>query len=151
MVSAKDIQDAIRQVTGQQSFVNGLLRRTLHWPVELEFGVEIEDIAYEYPEFEDEVLSPELLTAPVLQLPSLEGDTQQPWGIFILRFASPLPLTSGRGLTGPLRRLLRKLVRARANLPGWNRANLLFVCTHEYSGRCGWTDCQGRTKSDARE
>jgi len=132
MVSAEEIQNALRQVTDQRSFVNELLRRRLHWPVELEFGAEIQDIAYEYPEFEDEVLSQELLAAPVLQLPSLEGDTQQPWGIFILQFANPLPFTSGRGFTGPLRRLLRKLIRARSNRRGWDRPNLLFICTHEY-------------------
>jgi len=129
---SEQIRDAIRRVDDQTSFVNVLLRQTLHWPLELDFGLEIQDIAYEYPEFEDEVLSRELLATPVLQLPDLEGNTQQPWGIFILQFASALPFTSGRGLTGPLRRLLRKLIRAQANRRGWDRPNLLFICTHEY-------------------
>lgn len=128
----QQIQQAIRSVTDQHSFINLLLRETLSWPVELDFGLEIRDIAYEYPEFQDEVLNTEILSAPVLQMPSLEGDTQQPWGIFILEFTSALPFVTGRGLTGPLRRLLRKLVRARSNLPGWDRDNLLFICTHQY-------------------
>ena len=86
MPTREQIRDAIRQVNNQTTFVNVLLRDTLNWPLELDFGLDIQDIAYEYPEFEDDVLSRELLTTPVLQLPDLEDNIQQTWGIFLLQF-----------------------------------------------------------------
>jgi hypothetical protein len=134
MPTAEQTQQAINNVTDQQSFINGLLRDTLDWPIELDFE-NIGDISYEWTDDELNTtgLSKNILSGPVLQMQSLIQD--QPWGIFILEFTSPDVLTTGRGLTGPLRKVLRGLVpkrRRQANLPAWDRDNLLFICTHNY-------------------
>jgi len=137
MPTPEQIQQAIRDVTDQCSFIDRLLRETLGWPIHLDFR-SIEDITYEWTDDELNTigLSRDILTGPVLQMQSLEQDHEQPWGIFILEFANITPLVTGRGLTGPLRKVLRGLVPKRrdrqANLPAWNRENLLFICTHQY-------------------
>lgn len=137
MPTPEQIQQAIRNVTDQRSFIDRLLRETLSWPIHLDFE-SIEDITYEWTDDELNTvgLSRDILAGPVLQMQSLEQDHEQPWGIFILEFANILPLVTGRGLTGPLRKVLRGLVPKRryrqANLPAWNRENLLFICTHQY-------------------
>src|SRR5207248_3084497 len=60
-----------------------------------------------------------------------------PWGIFILEFTNPDVLTTGRGMTGVLRRVLGGLVPKKrssrdARLAAFNRDNLLFICNHQY-------------------
>lgn len=136
MPTAEQIQQAIREVTDQRSFIERLLRETLNWPINLDFE-NIEDITYEWTDEELNTigLSRDVLSGPVLQMQSLEQQNEQPWGIFILEFANIEPLITGRGLTGPLRKVLRGLVPTRkrqANLPAWDRENLLFICTHDY-------------------
>lgn len=137
MPTPEQIQESIRNVTDPRSFIDRLLRETLGWPIHLDFE-SIEDITYEWTDDELNTvgLSRDILTGPVLQMQSLEQDREQPWGIFILEFANITPLVTGRGLTGPLRKVLRGLVPKRrdrqANLPAWNRENLLFICTHQY-------------------
>ncbi|MFX0201312.1 MAG: Eco57I restriction-modification methylase domain-containing protein [Candidatus Hodarchaeota archaeon] len=138
MPTAEQIQQAIREVTDQRSFIDRLLHDTLGWPIELGFDPDIGDITYEWSDEELNAvgLSRDILSGPVLQMQSLEQEHEQPWGIFILEFAHEAPLVTGRGLTGPLRKVLRGLVPKRrnrqANLPAWNRDNLLFICTHNY-------------------
>jgi len=136
MPTAEQIQQAIRNVTDQQSFINSLLRDTLDWPIDLDFE-DIEDITYEWSDDELNTvgLSRDTLSGPVLQMQSLEQEHEQPWGIFILDFTNETPFVTGRGLTSPLRKVLRGLVpkrRRQANLPAWDRENLLFICTHQY-------------------
>ena len=137
MPTATQIQEAIESINDQQSFIQKLLRDTLDWPINLEFE-DIEDITYEWTDEELNTvgLSRDILSGPVLQMQSLEQDHEQPWGIFLLDFAHETPFVTGRGLTGPLRKVLRGLVPKRrnrqANLPAWNRENLLFICTHQY-------------------
>jgi len=138
MPTAEQIQEAIREVTDQRSFIDILLRDTLGWPLELGFDPDIGDITYEWTDDELNTvgLSRDILSGPVLQMQSLEQEREQPWGIFILDFAHEAPFVTGRGLTGPLRKVLRGLVPKRrnrqANLPAWDRENLLFICTHQY-------------------
>ena len=63
----------------------------------------------------------------------------QPWGVFLLEFASDAHFTTRGGLygaTGTLREVLRGLVPSRKRDPGlpeWQRDNLLFICTHDYT------------------
>lgn len=134
MVTPEQIQQAIRSVTDQRSFIDGLLRQTLNWPIDLDFD-NIGEITYELTDQELDTigLSRDVLTGPVLEMQPLEQTNQQPWGIFILEFANPIPLLIGRGLTGPLRKVLRGLVSNRrnrpSNLPIWDRKNLLFIRT----------------------
>lgn len=134
MPTAKQIQQAIAEVHNQQSFIKNLLTDTLGWPINLGFNTDIEDITYEWTDEELRVegLNRDVLAGPVLQMQSLEQKREQPWGIFILEFRNPDAFTTGRGLTGPLRKVLRGLCRRKANLPAWDRENLLFICTHNY-------------------
>lgn len=134
MPSAEQIQQAIHNVTDQRSFIDNLLRQTLNWPIDLNFE-NIGEISYEWTDEELNAagLSRNNLTGPVLQMQSLIQN--QPWGIFVLEFANEEVFTTGRGLTGPLRKVLRGLVpkrRRQANHPTWDKENLLFVCTYNY-------------------
>lgn len=90
MPTAEQIQQAIRGVRGQRSFIDKLLRDTLGWPIELGFDLDIGDITYEWTDDELNTvgLSRDILSGPVLQMQSLEQENEQPWGIFILEFAN---------------------------------------------------------------
>jgi hypothetical protein len=58
-----------------------------------------------------------------------------PWGIFLIEFKHADAFTTGRGMTGPLRRILRGLVpskRWRSTLASFKREHLLFICTHAF-------------------
>ena len=136
MPTPEQIQQAIQRVTNQRSFIDVLLRETLDWPINLDFE-NIGDITYEWTDEELNTvgLTRNVLSGPVLQMQSLEQEREQRWGIFILEFANVAPLVTGRGLTGPLRNVLRGLVpkrRGQQNLRAWDRENLLFICTHNY-------------------
>ncbi|HQU46889.1 MAG TPA: TaqI-like C-terminal specificity domain-containing protein, partial [Pirellulales bacterium] len=57
------------------------------------------------------------------------------WGIFLIEFKHRDAFTTGRGMTGPLRRILRGLVpskRKQSHLASFKREHLLFICTHEF-------------------
>lgn len=137
MVAPQDIHSALGRVKDQGSFLQGFLHDALRWPVER--GVErCEDIAYQWTtkELQADNLDERLVDGQVLQLQPFTDS--QPWGVFLLEFKEPYVLTAGRGMTGPLRRVLRGLVpkrRASANQATqkkWARENLLFISTHQY-------------------
>ncbi len=128
---AKDISTAIAASTDSAGFINHLLVDVLGWPVPPNSA--IEDITYDY--------SPEEVGAAKLNPNVVAGKIRQivlpgcPWGIFLLEFKHPDVFTTGRGLTGPLRVLLRGLVsrgRKDPSLPSFQREHLLFICTHNY-------------------
>lgn len=135
MPTPLEIQQALENVTDQSTFIQNLLIDKLHWPIP--DGIEeIEEISYDWTA--DELgaldLDEHLVGGKIYQIQRIvEG---QPWGIFILEFNNEMALTSGRGLTGPLRKVLRGLVPKRrdrqANLESWEREHLLFICTHDY-------------------
>lgn len=134
MTTASQCQNAIQSVRDQASFLNRLLCETLGWPIEGKIE-KIEDISYEWTK--DELgaldLNAKIIEGGIWQMQPLSNDQQ--WGIFILEFKNPDVFLSGRGITGPLRKILRGLVpkrRRRSDLPAWSRENLLFICTHEY-------------------
>ena len=134
MLTAEQIQQAITNVRDQQSFIQNLLIDTLGW--QIPDGIDqIEDIAYGWTQEElgANDLDRHLIDGQIFQIQSMLED--QPWGIFVLEFANEEVFTTGRGLTGPLRKVLRGLVpkrRGNPNRPTWDRENLLFICTHEY-------------------
>ncbi len=134
MPTPEQIQEAIENTNDQQSFIQRLLVGTLGW--QIPDGVEeIEDISFGWSQEElgSEDLAQQLVDGKVYQIRRMADD--QPWGIFILEFQNENIFTTGRGLTGPLRRVLRGLVpkrRGQANRPAWERENLLFICTHQY-------------------
>lgn len=137
MPTPLEIQQAIESVTDQETFIQKLLIATLEWQIPGSIE-DIEDITYkwEQDDLRAKGLDEHLVGGSVLQLMKMTKD--QEWGIFILEFNNPDVFISNRGLTSPLRKTLRGLVphkRAstrRANLPAWERENLLFICTYNY-------------------
>lgn len=134
MIDASEIESSLQQVNDQTSFVQSLLIDTLGWPVD-EAAQEIGDIAYEWTEEE--------LRAAGLNEKIVGGKAYQiilpdnPWGIFVMEFANPEVFTTGRGMTGVLRRVLHGLISKgrsgqSSNLPRFTEDNLLFICSHNY-------------------
>jgi hypothetical protein len=134
MPTREQIYQAIRNVNNQQSFIQNLLVDTLGWQIPAGAD-QIEDISFGWTpeELGAEDLDRHLIDGQVFQIRPLSEN--QPWGIFILQFQNESIFTTGRGLTGPLRKVLRGLVpkrRRQANHPTWNKENLLFICTYNY-------------------
>ena len=77
-----------------------------------------------------------LIDGQAWQIQALRHD--QPWGIFLLEFANDAHFTAGGGLHGADRLAAAGAPRPRAQSPprfrptGWQRENLLFICTHDY-------------------
>jgi len=130
------IEQAVRTVKDQAGFIKQLLGEGLDWPVER--GVtKVEDIAYGWSKDDLQIdgLDKHFVDGQIWQIQPLDPGRKQPWGIFLLEFTKPDVFTSGRGITGPLRRILRRLVPKRRQQPDhafWERRNLLFICTHKY-------------------
>ncbi|GAI51293.1 unnamed protein product, partial [marine sediment metagenome] len=137
MPTPEQILQAIEQVTDQESFINVLLRQTLGWEIPEGIG-DVEEIAYAWSaeDLRAEGLDQKVVEGQVWQIQPLNAEVGQQWGIFVLEFKNDQAFVTGRGLTGPLRKVLRGLVPNRrnrqANLPAWDRDNLLFICTYEY-------------------
>ena len=131
MTTGQQIEQALKNVTDQSSFINELLIYTLDWRFTDEIE-QIEDIAYEWTleDLDANDLDEKIVDGRVFQIPPLEDN---PWGIFILEFKNPDIFLRGRGLTTPLRKVLRGLVprrRRSSHLPAFNREELLFICTY---------------------
>ena len=93
----------------------------------------VEDIAYGWSkdDLQIEEMDKHFVDGQIWQIQPLDPGRKQPWGIFLLEFAKPDVFTRGRGITGPLRRILRRLVPKRRQQPShavWDRGNLLFIC-----------------------
>jgi len=128
------IQQALNKTTDRKSFIQELLVNTLNWPIP-SFLTDLDDMSYEWSEEDLNAagLTGKSLSGPVLQMQKIVDN--QPWGIFILEFKNPDIFTTGRGLTTPLRKVLRGLIPKRqrsSKLPAWDRENLLFICTCDY-------------------
>jgi hypothetical protein len=137
MVAPKDIEQAVKKVTDQASFVRELLAGALEWTIP--DGVQrIDDISLPWSaeELRSRGLESRLVDGQAWQIQALRHG--QPWGIVLLQFASDAHFSARGGLagaTGALRQVLRGLVPSRrreSNLPAWRRENLLFLCTHDY-------------------
>jgi hypothetical protein len=137
MPTPEQIQQAIQQVKSQRSFMQVLLCDTLGWQIP-EQAEDIGDIAYTWSadELNAQGLDQKVVNGRVWQIQPLSADIAKSWGIFVLEFKHKDAFMTGRGLTGPLRSVLRGLVPKRrgqqANLRTWERENLLFICTHKY-------------------
>ena len=133
MPTPQQIEQAITRVRDEKSFIRELLQGALNWPVP-EAVTTLEDISYDWSkeELRAKGLDAKLVAGTVKQI-RLTDD--QPWGIFLLEFKNEEAFTTGSGLAGPLRAVLRGLVPSRrqaGNLPAFGRENLLFICTHAY-------------------
>jgi len=131
------IEKAIRKVqeSGDESdLIEILLQDALNWPLsdEDDDNIEIDDISYSW----DDVLVEmgfNSADAPV-ELRQVMPFPNWPHGIFIIRFGSNKFFTQGRGMTTPLRTILRELmekVRPTADHPSWKKDHLLFLCHSE--------------------
>lgn len=134
MSVAQKIWDAIPTVHDQPSFLCNLLYGALGWPV----ASTVEDSSYGWTAEELNALglTQKVAESGIWQIQPFTGS--QKWGIFLLEFKNPDVFTKGRGITTPLRSLLRALVPKKrasarpADRRGWDRENLLFICTHDY-------------------
>jgi len=136
MIESKKIEACLQVVRNQPSFIQDLLVGTLGWPVKDNID-KFEDISFAWTasELNAEGLEKKIVDGQIWQIQSLGENWEQPWGIFLLEFKNVDAFVKGRGLTGPLRKVLRGLVRKKrqqANRPTWDRQNLLFICTHNY-------------------
>ncbi len=132
MATPEQIYNAIQSVHDQHSFVHHLLTGALGWPIP--DGIDdIDEISFEWSgeDLRADGLDERLVDGRVYQIRNLTDD--QPWGIFLLEFVNDDVFLKNRGLTGPLRKVLRGVVQkrrgGRADLPAWDRENLLFICT----------------------
>ena len=135
MATKQQVQAALTKIRSLDSFFQDLLAETLNWPIDQ--GVtQLDDIGHAWTneELRAAGLERNILDGQIWQIQPLPKE-QQPWGIFLLQFNTPDVFTSGRGITSPLRQVLRGLVPSRrkaANLPSWERENILFICTHRW-------------------
>lgn len=128
------ILDAINATSDRTSFLQGLLREALGWPIP-ENVADPEEISYGWTkdELRAQDLDRSIVEGRIFQLQPLQGD--QPWGVFLLEFKHPDAFTRPHGIAGPLRQVLRGLVPSRrrgSRLRAWQRENLLFICTCDY-------------------
>ena len=134
MPTPHDLELALQATRDRSSFLKNLLIDALEWPIP-DHVESPEDIAYTWSaaDLRTHGLDKQLVAGQVWQIQALQAN--QPWGIFLLEFNNPDAFISGRGLTGPLRKVLRGLVPSRrqhSQLATWKRENLLFICTHQY-------------------
>jgi hypothetical protein len=117
--------EAIAAVGGEEDFVE-LLRRELEWPIPMTVQ-RLADVAIPH-ELKEFGFNPEEDRIAVSRLLNLTED--QPWGVFLFEFKTKRPYLSH------LRRLLRVLGSQRTLRKGdpiWNRSDLLFICTSDWS------------------
>ncbi|SVC76141.1 uncharacterized protein METZ01_LOCUS328995, partial [marine metagenome] len=145
------IEKAIRQVQesgDETALIDVLLHGALNWP--LNDDDDLEDIFYDWQDILDEMgFSSD--DAPV-ELRQVMPFPNWPHGIFIIRFGTNRFFTQGRGMTTPLRkvlRILREKVRSIAPHPTWEEGHLLFLCHNEteYFQFARFTDQKGNSKT----
>ena len=142
MCVAEDISvkifNAIKEIQGSNDpevFVKKLLKDTLNWPIEIDELEEFDfdDLGYDWnSELEAMGLRSDEGIQDLFQIAKFPG---WPLGMFVVRFGSNSIFTKGRGMTTPLRNLLRNLiekVRPTASHQTWSQDQLLFMCHHEH-------------------
>ena len=129
----QQIQSSLAEVHDEESFIQRLLVDALDWPLDPEAQA-LEDLGYQWSakELKARGLDQKLVDNQAYQI--MVPDTS--WGVFLLKFKNETPFTAGRGMTGPLRQILRGLsgnLRDRAaNLPRFDQRNLLPICTYDF-------------------
>lgn len=153
MATPQQIYDGIQSVHDRKSFVHHLLTGALGWPIP--DGIDdIGDISFEWSgdDLQADGLDDRLVDGRVYQIRPLADD--QPWGIFLLEFKNDDVFLKNRGLTGPLRKVLRGLVHNRrksAHLRSWRCDDLLFICTdkHYHNFRFAYFKAPKETEKNA--
>ncbi len=133
MADPARIESAVKCARDQRAFIQDLLIDALGWDID-EQAEDIEEISFEWSadELRAEGLAKHLVDGTIRQIRPMAGN---PWGIFILEFNRPDVFATGRGMTGPLRKVLRGLVpskKKKSSLASFSRENLLFICNHDY-------------------
>ena len=132
------IFNAIKEIQGSNDpevFAKKLLKDTLNWPIEIDELEEFDfdDLGYDWnSELEAMGLRSDEGIQDLFQIAKFPG---WPLGMFVVRFGSNSIFTKGRGMTTPLRNLLRNLiekVRPTASHQTWSQDQLLFMCHHEH-------------------
>ena len=132
MDKSQEIANALHKVRDQSSFIRELLSGALEWPVP--DGIDrLDDLGYDWTaaDLRTQGLEERIVDGRAFQIRLADNQT---WGIFLVEFQNTDALTTGRGLTGALRTVLRGLVasrRRRADLPAFQRENLLFICANK--------------------
>ena len=136
-VAPQRIHDSLLNVSDEDSFIQTLLIDTLAWEIP-EKAEKVKDLGYEWYlkddfDFDENDIrnldGSEIFQIPVSRNQNLFGEaTPGKWGVFIIPFKNAIFLEKGRGLTSPLRKMLRQLVRKKADLPSFERENILFIC-----------------------
>jgi len=119
-------REAIAAVGCEEDFVE-LLRRELEWPIPMTVQ-RLADVSIPHDLQGDFGFKPEEDRIAVSRLLNLTED--QPWGVFLFKFKTKRPYLSH------LRRLLRVLGSQRTLRKGdpiWDRSDLLFICTPDWS------------------
>jgi hypothetical protein len=142
MIMADDLSlkifDVIKEIQGSNDpevFVKKLLRDTLNWPIEIDDLEEFDfdDLGYDWnSELETMGLRSDEGIQELFQIANFPG---WPMGMFVVKFGSNSVFTKGRGMTTPLRNLLRNLVekvRPTSSHQTWSQSQLLFMCHHEH-------------------
>jgi type I restriction-modification system DNA methylase subunit len=130
-----EVISALQKSSDSEVFVKKLLRDTLNWPIDLDDieKFDFDELGYDWnTELEEMGLRSEEGITDLFQIAKFPG---WPVGMFILKFGSNSIFTKGRGMTTPLRNLLRHLVekvRPTANHQTWSQDQLLFMCHHEH-------------------
>lgn len=139
-VMPERVRDALSRVTDQGSFIQELLVDALEWDVPSK-AESIEELGYEWYLDEDfdfseddrrNLAGAEIVQVPISRDTDLFGDVAPgKWGVFIIPFRGAAYLEKGRGLTSPLRKMLRTLMRQKADLPSFACENILFICADQ--------------------
>ena len=135
MVDPKALMNAIENLQGSGSFddfANGILSEQLGWPIEYDGKSSLDRLTYDWTD-DLQRLGLKKSDGPT-ELRQLRPFPDNPeLGIFLVTFGSDRAFTTGRGMTTPLRRILRELVpkqRSSSTNPTWDKNQLLFICQH---------------------
>ncbi len=119
-------KEAIAEIRGEEDFVE-FLRRELGWPIPYNIQ-KLSDVAIPHDLQRDFGFYPVEDRIAVSRLLNLAED--QPWGVFLFEFKTKKPQLSH------LRKILRVLGSQKTLLKGdpiWDREDLLFICTSDWS------------------
>ncbi|SVD87647.1 uncharacterized protein METZ01_LOCUS440501, partial [marine metagenome] len=125
---------AVQKSKDESQLLQVLFRDALNWPIEVDEvnEIELDDITYDWPELlPDSGLEDKDGPVQLRQIMPFDG---WPLGIFFVKFGSGRFFEQGRGMTGPLREILRKLstkARPKSGQHSWNTEQLLFICHSE--------------------
>lgn len=119
-------RESISEVRGEEDFVE-FLRRELGWPIPYNI-LKLSDVAIPHDLQRDFGFDPSEDRIGVSRLLNLAED--QPWGVFLFEFKTKKPQLSH------LRKILRVIGSKKTLLRGdpiWDREDLLFICTSDWS------------------